>query len=292
MDTTESSEIDYDSVSEASFEARGGAGGSGRVGNTRRPSPAKHWAFTWNNPPEGGFDEFLGSNGSRIQCLAAQEEIGESGTPHIQGQISFYSKCRPLGLGPAEIHWEKTRSVKHSTAYCLDPEKRAPDGRVWTKGPVATPLETWTYDELRPWQKALVDELKERPAKTDRRIIWMWEPDGNVGKTVLAKHLVDQCGALVVGARASDMKYAVTSWVHKHGGGPPIILITVPRAQTMVSYKGIEEIKDGLFFSSKYESEMVRYNVPHVVVLANCEPEYDTLSSDRWDVRRVETESE
>uniref|UniRef100_UPI004049B2EE hypothetical protein n=7 Tax=Pseudomonadati TaxID=3379134 RepID=UPI004049B2EE len=59
----------------------------------------------------------------------------------------------------------------------------------------------------------------------------------------------------------------------------------IPRSQLdYLSYTGIEEVKNGCFFSSKYESEMVLYNSPHIIVFANEEPTYHKLSSDRWNV--------
>ena len=52
-----------------------------------------------------------------------------------------------------------------------------------------------------------------------------------------------------------------------------------------MSYIAIEGIKDGCFFSAKYEAGMCVYNPPHVMVFANKAPELTMLSSDRWVVK-------
>ena len=46
------------------------------------------------------------------------------------------------------------------------------------------------------------------------------------------------------------------------------------------------------FFSGKYESGMVRYNKPHVIIFANCRPDIEKLSKDRWKVKCLISEEE
>ena len=68
-----------------------------------------------------------------------------------------------------------------------------------------------------------------------------------------------------------------------------IVIFDVPRDNgNKVSYKSIESIKNGVIFSSKYESGYKIFNSPHVIVFANCEPEYSSLSSDRWVVKNID----
>ena len=63
------------------------------------------------------------------------------------------------------------------------------------------------------------------------------------------------------------------------------MIITVPRtAAGYVSYSAIEEIKDGMIYSGKYEGGFANIEHPHVIILANFEPEREKLSSDRWNV--------
>ena len=94
-----------------------GSNGSTRVGNTKRPSPAKHWCFTLNNYTTEDIENILGSIGSDGSTFGSkpkyifQEEEGEEGTPHLQGYINFDRKVRPKNVFKWEraqrIHWEE-----------------------------------------------------------------------------------------------------------------------------------------------------------------------------------------
>jgi hypothetical protein len=54
----------------------------------------------------------------------------------------------------------------------------------------------------------------------------------------------------------------------------------------------MENVKDGLFFSTKYESGMVRYNPPHVIVFANVPPDVTKMSADRWVIKEIGPEAD
>lgn len=49
----------------------------------------------------------------------------------------------------------------------------------------------------------------------------------------------------------------------------------------------METIKNGIMFSSKYDSTMKVYDHPHVVVMAHGLPDTSKLSQDRWDIRNI-----
>jgi len=53
-------------------------------------------------------------------------------------------------------------------------------------------------------------------------------------------------------------------------------------------YTFMEECKDGMIFSSKYESCIKKYPDMHVVVLMNQEPDMDALSKDRYHIVRLQ----
>lgn len=67
-----------------------------------------------------------------------------------------------------------------------------------------------------------------------------------------------------------------------------LVVIDIPRCnENKVSYQAIEDLKNGMLFSTKYESAMCVFDAPHVLVFANFPPERAKLSADRWDVRHV-----
>lgn len=54
--------------------------------------------------------------------------------------------------------------------------------------------------------------------------------------------------------------------------------------ENYVSYEAIESVKDGIFFSGKYESGMTIFNQPHIICFANFAPDIGKMSSDRWKI--------
>jgi len=49
----------------------------------------------------------------------------------------------------------------------------------------------------------------------------------------------------------------------------------------------LESIKNGLFFSGKYESTQVVMNSPHLIIFANEPPDKSKMSADRWHIVRI-----
>lgn len=66
-----------------------------------------------------------------------------------------------------------------------------------------------------------------------------------------------------------------------------VMIVTIPRSAR--DYLGgiygvLEEIKDGLIYSGKYEGGFANIEHPHVIVMCNFEPDYMQMSEDRWKV--------
>jgi hypothetical protein len=105
--------------------------------------------------------------------------------------------------------------------------------------------------------------------------------------------MIDQMGAFEVSGKGADVLCGISKFIEEHGRCPPIIIYDIPRSTSeYVSYQSIEKLKDGKFFSGKYESGMVRYNKPHIVCFANCEPDVEKLSGDRWVVECLISDEE
>lgn len=66
------------------------------------------------------------------------------------------------------------------------------------------------------------------------------------------------------------------------------IIIDLSRSmEDHVPYEAIEDIKNGIFFSGKYESKMIVRNNPIVIIFANFEPDTSKLSKDRWVITKI-----
>jgi hypothetical protein len=226
--------------------------------------------------------------------------------PTPQGYLKLSAKKRFNQLRDVchAIHWEKCKVPSAAIAYCTKTDTRLTESEELESGmaagpfvgggvvlPVQLPRDRPRFlarEDLYPWQEEVV-RLHESPPD-DRKVHWYWEETGNVGKTALARHLVGAYPGevLCVGGKGADMRYALASWVREKGSAPKTLVLLLARSREQyLSYEGIEALKDGLFFSSKYESEMVFYNPPHIIVFANWEPDRAQMSRDRWSVHHV-----
>lgn len=271
-------------------------------GNTKTPKiqcvQSKKWVFTMNNYTESELEHlekiFKKQN---IKYMFARERGGACGTPHLQGFLMADKRLRPSELkfdkfSWSRLHWEKMKgSMKNNIDYCTKEYDIGPwvkwlfmDGIV-----IPRPLVTLKKEHLRPWQAEIANwfEGYEDPL-FGRTIHWIWEPAGNIGKTVLATYLFDsgEDVAVVSGAK-KDMKYAICEMVSKDVM-PKLVVLDIPRInKDHFSIAGIEEIKNGFFMSEKFESGFCRYNRPWVCCFANCRPDVSKMSADRWKVYQL-----
>nr|QKV51327.1 putative replication associated protein [Crucivirus sp.] len=133
------------------------------------------------------------------------------------------------------------------------------------------------FGAFLPWQKELADLVQAGP--DERSVIWIYSSAGGVGKSAMYKHLVYNAGI-------QPMKNATTrdlacAW--KCGS------VTFDFARDMgdekINYSFIENVKDGICFSSKYESasKLADPNVHRFVIcFANEPPRVEALTLSRW----------
>ncbi len=249
---------------------------------TREPLAA-YWCFTLNNYTEDHMDQLDQVFRHECNWFVFQEEIGKKcGTPHLQGTIYLKQRQRRSALSKIEpkIHWEPTKSIKASLAYSSKEETRKPNGLQWVYGiELPKPIKV---KEPYGWQLDVLEIIKEEP--DERTIHWFWETTGGVGKTTLCRYLVHKHNALMLTGKSNDMYNMIAKYPNKR----ELIVVDCPRCQQdYMNYGAVEQIKNGLLFSGKYEGAQVLFNHPHVIVFANKEPDYESMSMDRWDVRKI-----
>lgn len=206
------------------------------------------------------------------------EKGKESGYFHFQGCLSLITKHRltevkniirhDVHLEPA-LNWFALKNYsKKDETYVAGPWDHT---TCWIKLP----------KELFPWQKQVV-ELIEKDSENDRVIYWFWDSEGCKGKTTLCKYLISKHGACMIDGGYKDIAYSLPD-------NPKIVLMNITRTtEGHVNYKALEAVKDGLVFSSKYESRCKIFNSPHVLVFANFQPDFESMSKDRWLVHRLD----
>jgi len=219
-----------------------------------------------------------------------QEELGgEEWTPHLQGVVHNKTQVAlaTLKAWNPRLHWEASRSIYNSVKYCSDPEKRAPQGRIWSSGfdlPSQDDDDILQEANFHEWQRDLHAELKERPHP--RKILWYYDAIGGSGKTALSKFLVSRFPSthFFSGGKFADIAHTVV----KSSFAPRLVVINLPRtSEGKISYGALEAIKDGLIQTGKYEGGHRVFPPPHVVVMANFRPDEAALSLDRWDIRTL-----
>jgi len=260
-------------------------------GNTKPPPlrivPSKRWTFTYNNYPEDAVETLCTILPRHNIEYIFGEEVGEKGTPHLQGYLEAALKIRPiekLGLD-TKIHWEKAKGTKaQNLAYCAKDGKYHHSAKLRPIRPVAL----MKREYLWPKQLAIVDifEHYEDPL-WGRLIYWFWEPTGKWGKSVIATHLVDFGDAIEVSGAAKDVFCGVVNAIEKRGDIKTVVFDIPRRSLGYVQYQAIEKLKDGKFFSPKYESDMCRFNRPHIVCFANEPPDETAMSRDRWIIKEL-----
>lgn len=128
------------------------------------------------------------------------------------------------------------------------------------------------------WQTELTSLLF---SPTDQRTVnWYYDETGNTGKSYFARTFGGGIGYVITGGKHQDIFYAYNY--------ESTVFFDWPRtAEEQFPYGVAEAFKNGYFLSTKYESSTVRFQPPHVVILANFLPDQTKLSQDRWRINTI-----
>lgn len=263
------------------------------LGNTKptpnRIVPCKKWCFTWNNYEEDKLETLETLFNSFCKVWVYGKEVAPTtNTKHLQGYVEFHKKERPLEKDVLfkKFHWEKSKAFYWEKAYhyCI---KEGDWKSNITPPDLPDELDCISTEDLYNWQRDIVELISKKP--DPRTINWYVDEAGGIGKSELVRYLCIHHNALVLSGKGADMKYGVVSYIKNKKRNPKVIIIDLPRTydNEMLSYSGIEEIKNGLFFSSKYESDMVIFNRPHILIFSNQEPKKENLTLDRWIIKHL-----
>lgn len=246
-----------------------------------QPNPAKRWCFTWHDYPDDWNKQL--QRPTVAGYIVGREICPTTGRKHLQGYIETKEKTRPTALGlPKCVHWEVARgNRKANEAYCTKEQNCERWGIFYQ----------YKYDlpgAPYPWQQELLDIIKTEP--DPRQIYWIWETEGNTGKSVTGKWIESHSPrVLPICGKAGDMLAGVAKFKEQTGEVPRTILVNCPRSMNLdfLSWQGLEQIKDMFFFSGKYETAVVNGPFPHIIITSNEPPPRHKLSADRWRVAQI-----
>ncbi|KAJ8310368.1 hypothetical protein KUTeg_012233 [Tegillarca granosa] len=117
---------------------------------------------------------------------------------------------------------------------------------------------------LKYWQQRVINKIKEQ---NDREILFVVDTKGGCGKTFLSKWmLVNMDACRLTNGKSADVKYMYNGKVNRKS----------------------EDIKNGIFNSTKYESKtVVTQKKTKIVCFMNFLPDMNKLSADRYHIMEI-----
>lgn len=273
-------------MSSDSSNSSEGEGNTKTSPSKKQDSPKVRWSFTYHYKDSEEIEVLNSILSSISSKFIFGLELGKSGkTPHCQGYFELKKKQRFKAVKDQlfpTIHLEPSKKSRIvNVEYCM---KEC--GRLY--GNLA-PEKVYQEEPSKELEYLIPLMRNYDTFKGDRKIHVVVDYKGGIGKTEFARWAVLQLpDTIVTGGKASDMKNQIVEFRKETGRCPKYIIMDIPRScLNYISYTGIEEIKNMLFYSGKYEGGMVVGNKPFVLMLMNELPDTSNLSEDRWVIREI-----
>jgi Putative viral replication protein len=284
-----------------------------------------NWAFTLNNYTDEDVER-LNLLGDRIKYLIAGKEVGETGTPHLQGFVQAASRVTMLQIKNilgSNPHVEPARQCDNAIEYCKKDGDYFEVGQFRRAGS-RSDLEEFKNDvkngmlslkEIREnhskvyakYQRFCIEYIQDNYEKPilDLHQLREWQVELN---TLLNREPDDRLINFVIDEVGNKGKSWFAHYYKSLHEKVQILIpgkkadmayaldmqlrvlfIDAPRSKQgdFIQYDFLEEVKNGYVFSSKYESRFKQYGKVHVVVLMNELPDMTKLSQDRYNIIRL-----
>lgn len=243
-------------------------------GNTLPRS--RKWCFTFHNYTDNDVTNVTKNFQLNGWKYIFSKELGcEGKTPHLQGYLEGKNAIRFETLKKLlpTCHLEVARGSQQDNVKYITKEK----GEYFTN--IETPYQEELQEiitDLYPWQKNVTEILKQKPEK--RTIYWIYDKNGNNGKTELCRYLFRQKLIMWIRtAKTNDIKHILSENKNCRD-----IIFDLPRNHgKKIDYALLEELKDGLLFSGKYEGLVKEIAIPHIFIMSNEKPLEGKLTQDK-----------
>lgn len=263
--------------------------GTNEMGNTK-PSRQRSRAYciTLNNYSEEEYNNL--KTWAHQNCIAwiIGKEIGKSGTPHLQGYLSFrnptdFNTIKRLCDG--KLHIEKAKGKKaDNRTYCAKENKFEEEGMLSKQDEIKNRiLNSYENTIWKDWQLKIIKSIEEKA--DDRTINWIYDKEGNNGKTYLRKYLSLKYNVLICDGKKDNVLNLLKTKCIDQNEEIKIIIMDIPRhCQEYINYGLLEQLKDGHVYSGKYEGGEIWLENIHVWVFSNEMPDLNKFSKDRWNI--------
>lgn len=248
-------------------------------GNTLSPQSRK-WCFTLNNFTDEEYSKVL--NYVKNKKYIIGKEIGENGTPHLQG--FFYSKS-PMAfsvLKKVNSRWHLEKAVgsfDSNVKYCAKDNNFVSNIHCQHLEKYALLNSEFANVIWKEWQNDILEYIKTKP--DSRTIYWVFDEEGNKGKSYLVKYLSLTRDVIICDGKKDNIFNQIKTAYDNHQK-IELVIVDMPRySEKFLNYGVLEQIKNGLLYSGKYEGGICVFPYPHIIVMANSEPQEGSWSSDR-----------
>lgn len=226
------------------------------------------------------------SNHCKKWCFQL-EECPTTSRKHMQGRFSLkmkkYKTTIPFKLGNFSI---TSGENCNNDFYVLKVDSRIKGPWKDSDEVIYIPRQIREIENLRPWQEEIIEKMKIWDTRT---INCIYCPNGNIGKSVLVgwvrAYKLGRCLPPVNDYK--DMLRMVCDLPTSHA-----YLIDMPKAIKKDKlggfYSAIETIKDGYAYDDRYSFKEKVFDCPNIWIFTNTLPDFNLLSSDRWQVWQVE----
>lgn len=280
--------------------------------------------FTLNNYEQEDVDKFVEySTREDVKYLIVGEEVGENGTPHLQGFIHLDADRKKCGLkfwkeelpGGKRAHFEAARGTdEQNSKYCtksgpyLEVGKPSVPESLWGRVFEAAKqsleealaidpeiavkhyhqLKSIYDDHNHPQMTSELPELREWQKKAVEMLETQTE------RQVL--FIVDEEGGKGKSALTKHLMTTKKTWACQGGKINDLMYAFDTTAEYAIfdmarcnnpdfyPWNFIENIKSGWFCATKYKGGLKMFNPPKVCVMMNHMPPRDKLSEDRYNV--------
>lgn len=219
---------------------------------------------------------------------------------HMQGYLNLKKKITqgPLGgllgstLPGISVRPASTEGTNALQTYTMKTDTRVlgpwMDKTTKSKNLTESDMSNWMIPGIDPrypllkYQQMLIEHM-EKEHEDRRTIYWLYDAEGNTGKSGIKDNLVARKKTIPLGwMPVVDFRHQVAE-----NKGLPVYIIDLTRQKpkgysVQDLYAALEDIKGGCFMSTKYKGGMVYMRSPNVWVFSNNLPEMNRLSRDRW----------
>ena len=200
-------------------------------------------------------------------------EVGRDGYRHIHVRLNARSTFSELQCAFRDCHIEE--------ASTGDDWYERKDGH-YISSQDTVDVRKCRFGRLRPNQQRVLQLLDKQ---SDRGILVWFDHTGGIGKSYFTRWLVERGRAYYVPPTVNDVKQII-QYVCAGYKGQPYIVVDIPRSAqwTQSLYCGLESIKDGIVYDTRYTAKLRDIWGCKILVLTNSLPKLDALSKDRWTI--------